>query len=110
MAVAFCSGKNTHYHNTSLLKIDGVTDRKETGFYLGKRVAYIYKVRGALCLGAVLRARLRVDLAAVCRREEWECAGAMLAVACVRVCCVGAVECACRVPPHVCVVSAPRAA
>lgn len=40
-----CSGKNTHYHNVSLLKIDGVTDKSDTQFYLGKRVAYIYKVK-----------------------------------------------------------------
>lgn len=41
----FKRGKNTHYQNTSLLKIDGVNDKSETGFYMGKRVAYIYKVK-----------------------------------------------------------------
>lgn len=41
----FKRGKNTHYHNVSLLKIDGVTDKSDTAFYLGKRVAYIYKCK-----------------------------------------------------------------
>lgn len=38
-------GKNTHYWNTALIKIDGVTDKSQVPFYLGKRIAYIYKVK-----------------------------------------------------------------
>lgn len=33
------------YNHTNLIKIEGVEDQKDADFYLGKRVAYIYKVR-----------------------------------------------------------------
>ncbi|KAI8985684.1 60S ribosomal protein L33-A-like protein [Trametes punicea] len=38
------SKRNTH-PNTSLLQIEGVTTKQDAQFYLGKRVAYIYRAK-----------------------------------------------------------------
>ena len=43
-------GKKNTYHKTALVHIQGVRDTSSAEFYLGKKVAYIYKVRSALLL------------------------------------------------------------
>jgi large subunit ribosomal protein L35Ae len=38
-------GRRNQYEHTSVLKIDGVNDKAGSDFYLGKKVAYIYKAQ-----------------------------------------------------------------
>ena len=38
-------GRRNTYHHTALLKIDGANESKSSSFYLGKKVAYIYKAQ-----------------------------------------------------------------
>mmetsp|Transcript_7505 Transcript_7505/g.12607 ORF Transcript_7505/g.12607 Transcript_7505/m.12607 type:complete len:109 (-) Transcript_7505:61-387(-) len=39
-------GRRNTYHNTNLIKIDGVEDKEGGNFYHGKKIAYIYKAQG----------------------------------------------------------------
>merc|ERR1711862_245453 len=42
--LGFRRSQANQYPDTSLVKIEGVNERKEVEYYLGKRVAYIYRV------------------------------------------------------------------
>mmetsp|Transcript_14873 Transcript_14873/g.38693 ORF Transcript_14873/g.38693 Transcript_14873/m.38693 type:complete len:114 (+) Transcript_14873:44-385(+) len=54
--------KKNQTNNTSLIKIDGVNERSAVDFYLGKRLAYIYKAKRE-----VDGTRFRVIWGKVCR-------------------------------------------
>ena len=43
--VGFKRGKTTQYEQFALLKVKGVNEKKDSSFYFGKRVAYIYKAK-----------------------------------------------------------------
>merc|ERR1711928_139397 len=53
-------GLRNQHENTSLLRIEGIT-KKDTEFYLGKRVAYVYRVsKASVAKGDKKASKIRV--------------------------------------------------
>lgn len=55
----YTRGKSDQKPNHSILKIEGVSTKEDTQFYLGKRVAYVYKAK-SLKSGTKYRVRIRL--------------------------------------------------
>ncbi|CAE7466972.1 RPL35AC, partial [Symbiodinium microadriaticum] len=45
--LGFKRGRRNTYHHTNLLKIEGCNDKAAVDYYLGKKVAYIYRAQAA---------------------------------------------------------------
>lgn len=41
----YLGGKKNTYHKTALIHIQGVKDTESAEFYLGKKIAYVYKAK-----------------------------------------------------------------
>ncbi len=57
--LGFRRGKTTQNENQALLRVEGVKDRKETNYYMGKRVVYVYKTPNGFRVNIILLISLR---------------------------------------------------
>lgn len=68
VVLGFKRGLKNQYVHTALIKIQGLDDSKDVDFYLGKRVAYVYKAKTAKNLpGGASNTKFRVIWGKVCK-------------------------------------------
>jgi len=61
IVLGYKRGLRNQQPNTSLIRLEGVSDKKETDFYLGKRVAFVYRAkRKTVAKGDKKASKLRV--------------------------------------------------